>query len=196
MTDKVFVSLSPYSKQKAKLMKKIVIICGLIAGAIGAAFMGIGVNFFQKNQTGTSEIIGYTSMLLSISLIFVGIKIFRDKHNGGAISFGKAFLIGLYISLIASTINVAVWALEYKFIFPDFLDSYSAITIAKAKASGASLEKMAEQHRQLAIYRDMYKNPVYFTLITYAQYLPVGLIVSLIAAFILKKNKKNTAVAN
>jgi hypothetical protein len=178
-------------------MKKTVITCGLIAGAIGSAFMGIGIRFFEKNQTGASQVIGYTSLLLSVSLIFVGIKLFRDKHNGGVVSFGKAFLTGLYISLIASTIYVVVWALEYNFIFPDFLDSYSAVTIAKTKASGASPEEMAEQLEQLAAYRDLYKNPVFFTLITYAQYLPGGLIGSLIAAWILKKgNKQNTAVAN
>jgi hypothetical protein len=178
-------------------MKKIVITCGLIAGAIGSAFMGIGIRFFENNQTGASQVIGYTSMLLSISLIFVGIKLFRDKHNGGVVSFGKAFRIGLYISLISSTIYVVVWALEYNFIFPNFMDSYSAVTMAKAKASGASPEEMAAQLEQIARYRDMYKSPVFFTLITYAQYLPVGLIISLIAALILKKgNKKRTVVAN
>jgi len=178
-------------------MKKVVITCGLIAGAISVALMGIGIGLFDKNHTETSEIIGYTSMLLSASLIFVGIKIFRDKHNGGIVSFGKAFLIGLYISLIASTIYVAAWALEYKFIFPDFLDNYSAIMIAKAKASGAGPEKIAAQLKQLAMYRDMYKNPIFFTLLTYAEYLPVGLIISLIAALILKKSSKiNTTVAN
>src|SRR5262245_54442941 len=100
-------------------MKKIVIICGLIAGVIGSVLMGIGVSFLDKNHPHTSQVIGYTSLLLSVSLIFVGIKMFRDKYNGGVVSFGKAFLIGLYISLIASTIYVVVWALEYKFIFPD-----------------------------------------------------------------------------
>ncbi len=175
-------------------MKKPVITCGLIAGAIGAAFMGIGVDFYQKNQAGASQAIGYTSLILSVSLIFVGIKMFRDKHNGGEVSFGKAFLIGLYISFIASTVNVVVWALEYKFIFPDFLDHYAAITIAKAKASGASPEKMAAELNQLNTYRNMYKNPILFTLITYAQYLPGGLIFSLIAALILKKRSNNNIV--
>lgn len=175
-------------------MQKVVITCGIIAGAISAALMGIGIDFFEKNSTGASQVIGYTSLLLSTSLIFVGIKMFRDKHHGGVVSFGKAFLIGLYISLIASTICVAVWALEYNFIFPDFLDHYSAVTIARTKASGASPEEMAAQLKQLATYRDMYKNPVLFTLITYAQYLPGGVIVSLIAALILKRRTRKTPV--
>lgn len=176
-------------------MKKVVITCGLIAGAIGVIFMGIGVNFIVKNQHGASQAVGYLSLLLSISLIFVGIKMFRDKHNGGVVSFGKAFLIGLYISLIAATVNVIVWALEYKFIFPDFLDHYSAIMIAEAMESGATPEAMAEQAQELATYRGWYESPVLFTLITYSQYLPAGLIISLIAALILKKGRKNDTVA-
>ena len=35
--------------------------------------------------------------------------------------------------------------------------------------------------------RNMYKSPLMFTLMTYAEIFPVGLIVSLIAAIILKK---------
>ena len=178
-------------------MKKVVITCGLIAGVIGIAFMAVGMCFFEKNQTGTTEVIGYTSLLVSGSVIFVGIKMFRDKYNGGVVSFGKAFLIGLYITLIASTLYVVAWALEYKYIFPDFLDKYSAIMIAKTKASGASPGKMAAQLKQLAMYRDMYKNPVFFTLMSYAEFLPGGLVISLIAALILKKKNKGTmAVAN
>ena len=178
-------------------MKKVVITCGLIAGVIGIAFMAIGMAFFEKEQAGASEVIGYTSLLVSGSLIFVGIKMFRDKYNGGLVSFGKAFLVGLYITLIASTLYVVAWALEYKFIFPDFLDKYAAVMIARARASGASPEKMAAQLKQLATYRDMYQNPVFFTLITYAQFLPGGLIISLIAALILKKKSNlNTAVAS
>lgn len=178
-------------------MKKIVITCGLISGAIIIAIMAIGIAFIDKNHTEVSEIIGYSSMILSFSLIFVGIKIFRDRHNGGSVTFGKAFLIGLYISLIASTLYVAAWALEYKFLFPDFLDNYAATMLSKAKASGASPEKIDAQIKQLAMYRDMYKSPIFFTLMTYAEILPVGLVISLIAALILKKkNKANLSASN
>lgn len=176
-------------------MKKVVITCGLIAGIIGVAFMTIGMSYFERNQTGTTEIVGYTSLLVSGSLIFVGIKMFRDKYNGGLLSFGKAFLVGLYITLIASTIFVIAWALEYKFLFPDFLDKYSQVMIAKTRTSEASPEKIAAQLKQLASYRDMYKNPIFFTLFTYAEYLPGGVIISLIAALILKKGNSKTPTA-
>jgi hypothetical protein len=172
-------------------MKKIVIVCGLISGGIVSALMGIGILVINEEKAyNTSMIIGYASMLLAFSLVFVGIKMFRDKHNGGVISFGKAFLMGVYISLIASTIYVAAWAVEYKYVFPDFMDKYAARTIREVKASGATEAQVAEKLKQMDMYRDMYKNPLFFTVMTYAEILPVGIIVSLIAALILKRKNK------
>src|ERR1051325_8248852 len=108
-------------------MKRIVIVCGLISGCIVSALMGISI--FVSNEHpdySTGMFIGYAAMVLAFSLIFIGVKMFRDKYNGGVVSFGKAFLVGLYITLIASTIYVATWALEYKYVFPDFMEKYSA----------------------------------------------------------------------
>lgn len=175
-------------------MKKIVIICGLISGAIVSGLMGISMFMYTKNPDyNASYVTGYATMILAFSLIFVGIKIFRDKHNGGSISFGKAFRMGLYITLITSTIYVATWAVEYNYVFPDFMEKYSAHMISEVKASGASQAKMDAKLKEMAMYRDMYKNPLFFTLLTYAEILPVGLIVSLIAALILKK--RNTSIS-
>ena len=179
-------------------MKKVVITCGLIAGAIVTGMMVIATSLYSSHdkESGASEVIGYTSMLLAFSLIFVGIKMFRDKHNGGTVTFGKAFLIGLYISLIASTMYVATWAIEYNFVFPDFMEKYAANMVTHAKTSGMSQAKIDATIKQMAGYREMYKNPLFFTLLTYAEILPVGIVISLIAALILKKgSKKDTEVA-
>jgi hypothetical protein len=164
-------------------MKKIVIICGLISGAIITTMMGIMVSMCVKDPNfEASEVMGYTTMLLAFSLIFVGVKMYRDKNKEKTVNFGKAFLIGLYISLIASTIYVGVWALEYKFVFPGFMDSYSAHTISKAEKSGVSQEKLDKQIASMDEMKKMYKNPLFFTLITYAEILPVGISVSLLTA--------------
>ena len=100
------------------------------------------------------------------------------------------FLIGLYIVPIASTMYVAVWAVEYKYLYPDFMEKYSARMVTELKASGVAQAKMDAKLKEMAMYKDMYKNPFYFTLLTYAEILPVGLVVSLISALILKKKKK------
>src|SRR6187399_1114382 len=98
-------------------MKKNIIIYGLIAGAIVSATMLIGMNYMSHCEGsvdyGTSMLVGYASMLIAFSLVFVGIRNYRDKYNGGIISFGKAFKIGILMVLIASTIYVAAWLVDY-----------------------------------------------------------------------------------
>jgi len=172
-------------------MKKIAITTGIISGIIVSAIMGVSMAFYSSNANAShSMLLGYASMLLAFSLIFVAIKNFRDKHSGGAITFIQGFTIGIIISVIASAIYVASWAVEYKYFLPDFMDKYSAQTIAQAKAAGASAADLAKQTAEMAAMKENYKKPVFFTLITFAEIFPVGLIVSLIAALILKKKNK------
>ena len=133
---------------------------------------------------------GYTSMLLAFSMVFVGIKNFRDKYHQGSISFKKAFLIGLYITLIACTMYVIVWMIDYHYFIPDFMDKYSAHMIAQAKASGANQADIDKQIAEMAKFKEMYKNPVFMILMTYAEIIWVGLIISLISALILKRKPK------
>ena len=83
-------------------MKKIVIVFGLIAGVIVSAWAVCGAALcYGGGSYTTGMVLGYASMILAFSLVFVGVKNYRDKYNDGLISFGKAFKIGLYITLIS-----------------------------------------------------------------------------------------------
>lgn len=182
-----------FTLQKIFNMKKNVLVFGLISGAIVSTIMAISmITIAECNPEvslgNTSMIIGYLSMLISFSLIFVAIKNFRDKQNNGIISFGKAFGMGLLIALIASTMYVITWAFVYHFFMPDFMDKYTAhmIEAAKKTATPAELEATI---KQMGEYKEMYKNPVFFSLMSYAEIFPVGILVSLIAALILKRKK-------
>src|SRR5947208_6936444 len=93
----------------------------------------------------TSLLIGYASMLIAFSLVFVGIRNYRDKYNDGVISFGKAFKVGSMIVLIASSIYVVAWLVDYFFFIPDFIEKYSAHMLEKLKASGASQIEIDKQ---------------------------------------------------
>lgn len=173
-------------------MKKIVLVCGLIAGLIVAAMMVIGTAMCYK--TGNFEgsmVLGYATMLIAFSLIFVGIKNYRDKHNNGIINFGKAFKIGIFITLVASTLYVAVWLVDYYIFVPDFMDKYTDHMIAQSSASGASAAEITKLTSQMNGYKEMYKNPLMVVLMTYAEILPIGLVVSLISALILKRKRNN-----
>lgn len=171
-------------------MKKIVLVYGIIAGLVVAAMMAFSTGYFcAKGDFEGGMIYGYSAMILSFSMIFVGVKSFRDKHNGGIINFGKAFKIGFFISLIASTIYVISWLVTYYFFMPDFMDKYAAAMLDKAKSSGISAGELAKQTAEMAQMKDWYKNPLFIILMTYVEILPVGVIVTLITALVLKRSK-------
>jgi hypothetical protein len=171
-------------------MKKTVLICGLLAGLIVSSLMIYSVTkCYQNADFKSNMVLGYAAMLLAFSFIFIGIKNFRDKFNNGLISFGKAFQIGLYITLIASTIYVVVWLIDYYLFIPDFMEKYTAHVLREAKQDGASPQELASKVAEMANYTEMYKNPLLVVLLTYGEVIPVGLVVTLISALILKRKK-------
>ncbi len=172
-------------------MKKNIIIYGLIAGIVVSFLMLFSISF-NIDDLNISLFIGYASMLIAFSFVFVGIRNFRDKYNAGVISFGKAFKIGIMIVLIASTIYVISWLIDYFFFNPDYLEKYSAHMLAQMKAGGASQTEINKQTIEMANLAKMYKNPLFNAMMTYVEILPVGLVVTLISSFILKrKTAKN-----
>lgn len=177
-------------------MKKTVLIFGLISGSIVTAFMVYASTMCYKNADfKTSEVVGYAGMLIAFSFIFVGIKNYRDKFNNGVISFGKAFKTGLYISLIASSLYVGVWLIEYYLFMPDWLDKYCTHVINAKKAGGVSSTEMQKTISQMASMQEMYKNPLFVILFTYVEVLPIGILISLISALILKRKEGKPKVA-
>ena len=172
-------------------MKKNILTYGLIAGIVVSVLMLFSVNYFSHCEGNvdynTSMLIGYASMLLAFSLVFFGIRNYRDKYNEGVISFGKAFKIGIMIVLIASTIYVIVWLIDYFFFIPDFMEKYSAHMIDELKAGGASQIELEKQTKEMAGFATMFKNPFFNAMMTYIEILPVGLIVTIISSFILKR---------
>jgi Protein of unknown function (DUF4199) len=171
-------------------MKKNILIYGLIAGLVVSILMVFNSNYMGeggKVDFNTSLFLGYASMLIAFSLVYVGIRNYRDKYNGGVISFGKAFKIGIMIVLIASTIYVVAWLIDYFFFIPDFMEKFSAQELDKLKASGASQIEIDKQTKEMGDFARMYKNPLFNAMMTYAEILPVGLIVTLISSLILKR---------
>lgn len=169
-------------------MKKIILSCGLIAGLLASAWCAISVRTFPDSVSlNTRTWLGYTSMVLSFSLIFTGIRQYRDNFSGGKITFGKAFRIGLYISLLGSTTYVLLWLISYHFFFPDFAEKYATLMQLQMKADGAPPAEIAREMAAMAKMSAWFKNPFLNILITYSEILPVGLLISLIAAALLKR---------
>ncbi len=173
-------------------MKKNVLVFGLIAGLIVSVFMILGMaNLIDTADFDNSMVLGYTSMLIAFAFVFVGIKNYRDKYNMGVITFGQAFKTGFLITLIASTMYVVTWMIDFHFFIPDFMDKYAAHVLEQAKASGKTAAEIEKQVAEMASYKEMYKNPLFVVLLTYMEILPIGLIITLISALILKKKVKN-----
>jgi hypothetical protein len=173
-------------------MKKNVLVFGLLYGLIVTAFMVYSsVNCYYNANFKSNEVIGYAGMLIAASFIFIGIKNYRDKFNNGVITFGKAFKVGLFITLVASSFYVLVWVIEYYVFLPDWMDKYCTHLITEVKESGANQLKLDKTNDLIGTYKKIYSNPFYVVLATYAEVIPIGLIVSLICALILKR-KSNT----
>lgn len=169
--------------------KKIIITHGLIAGSIVAAFMIFGTySYMTKPNFEPSMVIGYTGMLIAYLFVFLGIKNFRDKQNNGFISFGKALKIGYWISFIAATMYVGVWLIEYYCFFPDFMDKYVETAINKLDKATLTAVEIQAKTDEMTMYKELYKNPIWVILLTYMEILvPIGLLVPLICALILKR---------
>lgn len=176
-------------------MKKTVWTCGIIAGLIVTLWMFYHmINPGPILDTGSGMVFGFATMILAFSLIFVAVKNYRDKHNGGTITFGKAFVIGLYVTLIASTIYVLVWLVDFYNFNPDFIDHYTAIQIEELRKSDKSESDIAAEIQKMEQMAVSYKtNPLVVILWTYLEIFPVGLLISLIAALVLKR-KSSAAV--
>jgi hypothetical protein len=177
-------------------MKKNVLVYGLISGVCVAAFMSASIAYcYNKDSFEGSMLLGYAAMLLSFSLIFVGVKNYRDKFNGGIITFGKAFLMSIYMALIASTLYVIGWMIAYYNFFPDFIDKLAAYQLSPAKTSQMSPEQITAIRNQIDMFREWYSSWIGVAGATYMEILPVGLVVAIITALVLKrKTPKERAI--
>jgi hypothetical protein len=179
-------------------MKKNVIVFGLIAGVIVSTVMAISMVMFSKSgcQNMTSGmIIGFTSMVVAFSFIFVGVKNYRDKQNDGIITFGKAFLMGCLISFIASTLYVVTWAIEFHFFLPEFAQGFETSQIQMIEKSMISQQEMEVAIKKITEDMKLYvSNPFYFTVVTYQEIFPVGVFIALISALILKRKPKSESI--
>ena len=170
-------------------MRKIVLTFGLIAGAILSAMMLITLLFQDQIGFDKGAIVGYTTMVIAFLMVFFGVKSYRDNVEGGSVTFGRAFKVGLMITAVASVCYVTTWEVIYYQLAPDFGDKYAADSLEKAKKSGATDAQVAAQVKQGAEFMEMYKNPLLNIAITFLEPLPVGIVFTLVAAGLLSRKR-------
>jgi hypothetical protein len=121
-------------------MKKTVLTFGLISGAVAALLIFSTAPFIYRIGFDKGVIVGYTGIVVSLLLVPFGIRSYRENVGGGKITFGRAFAVGILITLISCICYVLAWEIVYYNFLPDFADKYTAYMVEKAKASGATLE--------------------------------------------------------
>ena len=177
-------------------MKRTVLTFGLISGVIMAAFIFGTVPFINKIGFDRAEIVGYTAMVLAFLLVFFGIRSYRENVGGGQISFGRAFGVGILIVLISTACYVIAWEIVYFNFVHDFADKYAAHMIDQVRNSGASEQEVQARLQEMKRFKELYENPFFNAAISFLEPLPVGLILTLISALVLrKKNKPDTSSA-
>lgn len=172
-------------------MRKVVLTFGLIAGLIVATLMlgsmplmDNGIISFENRQ-----LFGYTTMAIALSMIFFGVRSYRDNQNDGMISFGKAFQVGILIAAVASIIYASSWEIYMNMSAGDFMEQYTARYLEQMESEGATLTEIEEMKVSMREMAEMYKNPIIRFGMTLMEIIPVGLVITLISAFILKRNQ-------
>ena len=186
---------------RRKNMKKTIITFGLISGAISAIMMVATMLFADRIGMDRGYVVGYASIVLSFLLVYFGIRAYRDQVASGGITFSRAFMVGIGITLISCVCYVITWEILYYNFMPDFLDKWGAHVIEKAKASGASAAAIQAKVEEFRKYKQLYANPLTNAAMTFLEPFPVGLAITLISAAILRKKpqvqpERSTATAS
>ena len=169
------------------MMKRMILTYGIVAGVVILASM-VAANSLV-GDTNLSIWLGYLIMLVGLSAIFVAVKRYRDQELGGVIKFGAAFLLGLAISVIAGIAYVASWEIHLAATDYAFIDDYAQSVIDEAKSDGADDAEIARIEADMEEMTANYAKVFYRMPMTFLEIFPVGLLISLIAAAVLRNPK-------
>ena len=170
-------------------MTRIILIFGIAAGLLVAVPMDLMVANSEHGSAAQSYFTGYLVMVLALSLIFFGVKRLRDRELGGVIRFVPALLAGLGISVVAGVIYVIGWEITLAVTDFAFIDSYSTAAVEAARAKGASAADIAAVIAQMDEFRRQYANPFFRLPMTFIEIFPVGVLISLISAALLRNSR-------
>jgi hypothetical protein len=168
-------------------MFKLILRYGVIAGLI------IGIPMVWRMlaaKPGEVPVVGmaltYLVMLVALTAVFLGVKAYRDKVLGGVIRFLPALGVGLGISAVASLVYVVCWEFSSAYSSFDFIAFYKAYMIDAVKATNPTQEALQKAIADAEEFAVMYANPLYRIPMTFIEMFPVGILVSLVSAAILR----------
>ncbi|MBB4837179.1 hypothetical protein HNP52_000230 [Sphingomonas kyeonggiensis] len=158
---------------------------GVIGGLIAGGVLSVVVLNFEGATGQYGMAIGYLIMLIGLSTIFLAIKRQRDLAGGGVIRFLPALGMGLAISLVAGIVYAICWDLALATIGIDaFIDKF-----AGAMLEGKTGAELAKAQAEMEGFRTAYHNPFFRLPMTFTEIFPVGVIVSLVSALLLRNSR-------
>jgi Protein of unknown function (DUF4199) len=177
-------------------LKKTILTFGLISGVLSSVMMCGTVPFLRDlNHGNKGYYLGYTAIVLSFLLVFFGIRSYRDDLANGAITFGRAFTIGIGITLISCVFYVITWEIIYFNFLHGFMDSYFAQQIQKIQSTPGTPEAIQAKVAAIRHSQQLYENPLVNALYTFIEPFPVGLVITLISAAILRKKPQSQSAS-
>jgi hypothetical protein len=174
-------------------MKRTVWTFGLISGAIVSLMMLTAMRFEEQIGFDRGAIIGYTSMVLAFLLVYFGVRSYRDNVGGGTISFGRAMAVGTLITLVGCACYTVSWEIYFN-LSPGFSEKYAAHMVESMRESGASQAEVDAETVKAKKFVEMYKNPLINSALTFIEPLPVGIVIALVSAGILRRGRREERV--
>jgi len=171
-------------------MTRIVLFYGIIAGLVVAVPMvWLMMTLTQETAPENGALYGYLTMIVALTAVFLGIKRYRDKALGGVIKFVPALMVGLGISAVASLVYVVGWEISLAFSGFDFAEVYSQMMVDAARADGASETELQKVIADAEGFTKLYANPLFRAAITFIEMFPIGILISLISAAVLRNSR-------
>jgi hypothetical protein len=171
-----------------KLILKFGVIGGLIV-AVPMVWRMVTLDAGDSHDPLGGMVLGYLTMLVALTTVFLGIKQYRDKFLGGAIRFLPALGVGLAISTVACVLYVIGWEISMAYSEFDFTAFYTNYMVEAAKAKGGTPEELAKAVAEAQAFAESYRNPLVRMPMTFVEMFPVGLLVSLISAAVLRNSR-------
>ncbi len=169
-------------------MNRIAIIYGAISGTIAIGVIIIGA--LAKNAgSHDSAAFGYLIMVIALTMIFIGVKSYRDRNLGGVIRFGPAMALGAMIAAVAGLFYVAGWEGYLAATGNRFIEEYAAGVIEAKKAAGVAGEALQSEIAKMEAMKANYANPFFRVPMTFLEIFPVGIVIALMSAAILRNPK-------
>jgi hypothetical protein len=117
------------------------------------------------------------------------VKSYRDKYLSGSITFGKAMLAGLMITLVASVLYALAWEICYHTVAAGYAEQMVVSHVEKLKKAGAPEAEIEAGRAKMEEFKTMYENPVIRFGMTLMEILPVGVVITLLSAALLRKQR-------